>query len=100
MFKSGIKTAKDINRSVKAIQQYLKTKSLKSKSLLIPLFSETIIMPGKLEENNEEIYIAAIQQSFKFKYPRGANVTANLEEVIDYESDEDDYVDLKMQIKS
>ena len=100
MFKSGIKTAKDINRSVKPIQQYLKTKSLKSKSLLIPLFSETIIMPGKLEENNEEIYIAAIQQSFKFKYPRGANVTANLEEVIDYESDEDDYVDLKMQIKS
>ena len=57
-------------------------------------------MPGKLEENNEEIYIAALQQSFKFKYPRGANVTANLEEVIDYESDEDDYVDLKTQIKS
>ena len=57
-------------------------------------------MPGKLEENNEEIYIAALQQSFKFKYPRGANVTANLEEVIDYESDEDDYLDLQTQIKS
>ena len=55
-------------------------------------------MPGKLEESNKEIYIAALQQTFKFRYPRGANVTAHLDEVIDYESEEDDYlVDCKIK---
>ena len=39
-------------------------------------------MPGKLEENNKEVFIESLQLSFKFKYPRGANVSAHIEEVI------------------
>ena len=42
-------------------------------------------MPGKLEENTEEVFIEELGVSFKFKYPRGANVTANVEVVSDYE---------------